>query len=198
MPQQRTGEAHGFCEQQTVGLAQAPDFCRPRAGGFRAALPLRQTLHAEAGRHALFQGRSRPQPVRGHFGYGEDEHFLAGRPQRDPEHHRAWGDFRRDRAARRTGPLDRRHRKQQLRTLRHRPARIHPLCESSTGAGDEIHRIALRAVAIDQRSGRADYPAESAGTAGQCAASPVRKARRLRRRAEPSRSRSRRSARWSA
>ena len=198
MPQQRTGEAHGFSSSKLSVLRKHPIFADLEPEAFEQLC--RYAKHSTLKRGATLFSKGDPGNSLYAVISGTVKMSISSPDGRNAilNIDRAWRNFRRDRAARRAGPLDRRHRKQQLRTLRHRPARIHPLCEEPAGAGDEIHRIALRAVAIDQRSGRADHPAESAGTAGQCAASPVRKAQRSRRRAGPSRSPSRRSARWSA
>ena len=50
-----------------------------------------------------------------------------------------------------------------------------PFVRSQPGTRDEVHRIAMHADSLDQRSGRTGHPSEPAGKTGQRVASPDRK-----------------------
>ena len=82
--------------------------------------------------------------------------------------------------------------------FRHRPPRLPAVREQPAGAGDEIHRTAMYAAALDLRPGRRGHPAGSAGPARQRAYPPDRAAQGGATIAAPSPSPSRKSARWSA
>ena len=129
MPQQRTGEAHGFSSSKLSVLRKHPIFADLEPEAFEQLC--RYAKHSTLKRGATLFSKGDP----GNSLYA----VISGTVKMSissPDGRNAIlnivgpGEiFRRDRAARRAGPLDRRHRQQQLRTLRHRPARTHPLCE---------------------------------------------------------------------